>query len=313
LKNNYVKSTLEATVNLQIKESELLAHHTSFGIGGPAAFYVEVSEPDDLVSLLKATRILNIPRLIIGGGTNLLVSDLGFDGVVIRTGFNGIKISGDQRSVKVGASVKSAALVEYLVVEGLAGLEFAAGLPGTIGGAITGNAGCFGSSLGERLTEAVVVFSDGSPQKIVDNTWFDFGYRRSALHDIGAVIVEATFAIEPGDAAHLQEISAGHIETRKTKHPSLAVKTAGSYFKNLPAPKFAQRRVAAGSFLDQIGAKQMSVGDAAVFEKHANIVINKGSARAADVLLLTSQMAKKVKDTFGVVLEPEVRFVGEKP
>jgi UDP-N-acetylmuramate dehydrogenase len=209
--------------------------------------------------------------------------------------------------------VASAQLVERLVSAGLAGLEFSAGLPGSVGGAVAGNAGCFGATFGERLLRATIVDLHGEAQTIEDPSWFGFDYRRSRLQDGIAILVDVTLEIAPGDAEALRKIADGHLETRRTKHPARDVKTAGSYFKNLPPAADGQWRQPAGALLDQVGARGMSVGDAAVFEKHANILINRGNASARDVLMLEALLTQRVHEKFGVTLEPEVRFAGRRP
>ncbi len=289
-----------------------LCEHTSFGIGGPADLFVETLSAVDLARALVASRSRGLDVLVLGGGTNLLVSDDGFEGIVIKPNNDTVSLSEDRSRVTAGASTRADQLVDQMVAAGLGGLEFAAGLPGSVGGAVAGNAGCFGSTFGDRILAATAVDGNGKIIQIDGPEAFGFDYRCSTVDREGWILVDVTLAVEATDPAALAAIAQGHKETRRTRHPARGAKTAGSYFKNLPpGPKGGHRR-AAGALLEQVGAKEMSVGDAAVFEKHANILINRGSARAEDVLELASQMALRVKERFGLVLEPEVRFVGRK-
>jgi UDP-N-acetylmuramate dehydrogenase len=305
-----LKSSLEAALGDEVVEGGPLSEHTSYGIGGPAALLALAVRVEQVAAALAFAHRERIPALFLGGGTNLLVSDRGFDGLVLRLAIDGVSIGDGGRSVTVGAGVATARLVERVVAEGFAGLEFAAGLPGTIGGAISGNAGCFGSAIGDRLTGATLITRDGAVVEVRDPSWFAFGYRCSRITQEGAVVARATFAVEPGDRAHIEEIAAERVAVRRQKHPAPGAKTAGSYFKNLPPESPGGLRRAAGALLDQVGAKAMRVGDAVVFEKHANIIVNAGSASARDVLALAEKMRAAVLDRFGVELEPEVRFVG---
>jgi UDP-N-acetylmuramate dehydrogenase len=305
--------TLESMVDIEVQRKINLAGHTSFGIGGPADVFVNVSSTDTLKSILAAATRLHLSTLILGGGTNLLVSDQGFDGLVIRLNLTGIALDKDNHRVRVGASTKTARLVEELVETGWGGLEFAAGLPGTIGGGVAGNAGCFGHTLSDFLIHATVVASNGEIHQITDKDWFRFQYRHSKLQSAGMVLAEVTFAVKPDDSNKLKDRSDKVLAVRAEKHPRQGIRTAGSYFKNLPPDKEGEMHRAAGALLDQVGARDLSVGDAAVFERHANIIINRGQATARDVLTLAEKMKRRVHDHFGIALKEEVRFIGERP
>jgi UDP-N-acetylmuramate dehydrogenase len=296
-----------------LSEGVSLAEHTSFGIGGPAALFIEAGTAAELSRILAAADEEGIETLVLGGGTNLLVSDEGYDGLVVKLELGGLEIDRARGEVTVGAGVPTAELVSRLVEEGLGGLQFASGLPGTVGGAIAGNAGCFGHSLSDRLVRARVVEPTGRERAIDDPGWFGFDYRFSALRTMGAVLVEATFALEEGERRALEAAAAGYLEVRASKHPARAVRTAGSYFKNLEPLEPGGRRRAAGALLDQAGAHGLAVGDAAVFERHANIIVNRGAARARDVLALAAKMKRLVAERFGETLEEEVRFIGARP
>ncbi len=304
---------MESIVAFSVREDVQLAEYTSFHIGGPAALFVEIENRQALIETLTAAKDLGLQTLILGGGTNLLVSDDGFEGLALRLNIQGMDIDTERRIVRVGAGIQTSALVEHLVDEGLAGLEFAAGLPGTIGGAIAGNAGCFGHCLSDFLISAEVVSPEGNLRKITDQGCLDFSYRRSGLAEEGVVLAEMTFQIEPGDKSALRQKADEYLAVRADKHPKKGIRTAGSYFKNLPPKKPGERRQAAGALLDQAGVHGLSAGDAVVFEKHANIIINRSNATARDVLTLAAKMKELVRDKFAVELTEEVRFIGKKP
>lgn len=306
-----IQKKLMAHSGIAVEQNVLLKNYTSFGIGGPAKWFAQVNSKEAAAKLVAASRALSLPLLFIGGGTNLLVSDDGFEGLAIVAQFNEIHIS-DGNIVTVGAAMPVSQLVTNVVSQGLAGMEFAAGLPGTVGGAVAGNAGCFGCSFGDVLTSALVLTNDGSLE-MVDATFFQFDYRKTALRENHAFVVEASFQLAPGNTTALHDTAQSHIDLRRTKHPSKGMKTAGSYFKNLPPLRPGEHRRAAGMLLEQVGAKSVSVGDAAVFEKHANILVNHNNATAKDMLTLEHRLKRMVAEEFNIVLEPEVRFVGNRP
>lgn len=306
------RQALKTDFNEPVESMISLGDYTSFGIGGPAALFTSVSTPESAAILFSVVHRLQLPHLVLGGGTNLLVSDDGFDGLAIHTRFDTLRVSVDDHTVSVGAAVPVSTLVSAVIDHSLAGLQFAAGLPGTVGGAVAGNAGCFGSCFGDVLQSALVLYPDGT-LKQVDASFFQFEYRKTAVKRENVLVVEAYFQLHPGNQGRLRREAESHLELRRTKHPSKKVKTAGSYFKNLPPLEEGGRRRAAGSLLEAVGAKNEHVGDAAVFEKHANILINLQNATAKQMLTLEARLKRKVFEKFGVVLEPEVRFVGNRP
>jgi UDP-N-acetylmuramate dehydrogenase len=307
------KKLLEETTGLTLERDVPLREFTSFGIGGPAALFTVVDSPSTMGKLISTATDCGVEILILGGGTNLLVSDDGFDGIAVHARILGVELSEDGDRVTIGAGVPVAGLVEDLIARGIGGLEFAAGLPGTVGGAVAGNAGCFGSTFGQKLIGATVATGKGEIVEVDDPCWFGFDYRTSSVSARQAVVTSATFAVRPDDRSRLRREADEYLRNRRERHPKKEIMTAGSYFKNLEPSEPGGRRTAAGALLDQVGATEMSVGDAAVFEKHANIVINRKNATAVNVLELTGLMAARVKKKFGIELEPEVRFVGRRP
>jgi UDP-N-acetylmuramate dehydrogenase len=308
-KSSQLHRDLETASSISIHENVDLRHYTSFGIGGPARWFCKVSNVAQLKQILAASNKLSISPLIIGGGTNLLINDQGYDGLVIKLDLQRVEIDTERNLVHTGAGVPTEALIEQLITRGFGGLEFAAGLPGTIGGGLAGNAGCFGHTLSERLVHATIVAPDGTHNQITSPAWFAFDYRHSKLLGHGFILAEATLKAAPANAEEIRKTADEHLALRAKKHPKKGMHTAGSYFKNLPPLEPGGRRRAAGQLLEEVGAKEMSVGDAAVFGRHANIVVNHGKATAEDVLTLTAEMARRVKERFGEELHPEVRFI----
>ncbi|MBN2526827.1 MAG: UDP-N-acetylmuramate dehydrogenase [Deltaproteobacteria bacterium] len=295
-----------------LEEMVLLKNFTSFKIGGPARLFATVNRAEAAAQLIVAANQLKIPYLVVGGGTNLLVSDDGFDGLAILLNMTDVTFDLETHAVTAGASLAVSDLVTRVISKHLAGMEFAAGLPGTVGGAVAGNAGCFGSSFGEILSSAHVLMSSGELRQ-VDASFFQFTYRKTTVAEQKALVLGATFGLAEGNPVQLEEIASSNLELRRTRHPARDVCTAGSYFKNLPPLRKGEHRRAAGALLEQVGAREMSVGDAAVFEKHANILVNRGNATARDMLMLQAKLQARVWERFGVMLEPEVRFVGRRP
>ncbi|MBN2802526.1 MAG: UDP-N-acetylmuramate dehydrogenase [Deltaproteobacteria bacterium] len=307
-----IKKLIEVNTDADVLVNEPLKKHTSLGIGGPSSLFVTVKSAEDALFVFEAAKDNDVSFMVIGGGTNILASDDGFEGIILKPLIKGIEISADKKTIKSGAYEKAAQLVTFAIENSLEGLEFAAGLPGTVGGAVAGNAGCFGSSFGQKLISATIIDSEGV-LKTVDNSWFDFKYRESAVKFKKTILIDFTFEVNQGSLSALKEVAKKHLELRKTKHPSKNTKTAGSYFKNLPPLNKGERRRAAGEFLEMAGAKDISVNDAMIFEKHANIFVNKNNATAKDVLTLERILKELVFKKFGLVLEPEVRFLGRRP
>ena len=245
-----------------------------------------------------------------GGGSNLLVADAGIPEAVLRMVSNRPDCRWEQGLICVTAGTALDALAQYAAEEGVAGLGFASGIPGTVGGGICGNAGAFGTALGDVL-ERVEVLTRAGEVQAMSRQQLQFGYRGSSLADTGEVVTRAWFRVMPGDRARRLAEREEILAARWAKHPDWRVQpTAGSFFKNLPPETAGGPRRAAGRLLEQAGAKQMREGGAYVFEKHANMVIAGTGATARDVVRLAARMAAAVKEKFGFKLEPEVRFWG---
>ena len=277
-----------------------LAKYTTLRVGGPADYFAEIENEGDLQSLLFAAREAGLPVLIMGNGSNLLVRDGGFQGLVIRLGksFSRIDRTGDFLYAQAGALLS--ALSVRARDEGLAGLEFAQGIPGTVGGGTYMNAGAYGGELGNCIREAKVL--SGSEIKTVPGEQMDFSYRHSRAMEEGWVVLGALFSLRPGDPKEIDSAMRDFSARRKEKQP-LEYPSAGSFFKR-PQGHFA------GALIEGANLKGLTVGGAQVSEKHAGFLINIGNATAKDFLDLMAKVQSAVMERYQVALEPEVRIVG---
>jgi UDP-N-acetylmuramate dehydrogenase len=278
---------------------------TTFRIGGPAGLVGSVRNVDDARRFLDFAHERSLPWVCLGGGSNILADDAGFAGLVMLVEARDLEF--EHEVVHVGAGWDFDALIAATLDAGLTGLEFASGIPGTVGGALVGNAGCYGHEIGDFLLEATVLRTDGRVETLGPDD-FAFAYRTSALKERGDIVLELSLRLARGDLAAATAERSDHLADRRRKHP-WTIPCAGSYFKNLPPREPGGRRRAAGQLLEQAGAKAMREGDAAVFEKHANIIVNHGRARSVDVLRLAARMKQAVLDRFGESLSEEVRHL----
>jgi UDP-N-acetylmuramate dehydrogenase len=299
---------------------EPLRHHTTFRIGGPADFYVAARTAETLVRALATAHAAGLPVFLLGGGSNLLVSDEGFRGLVIRNAIETIEFDGT--AAHVGCGTDFLELICRCRDQELSGLEFAAGIPGSVGGALYGNAGCYGEDIGTYTIECTHAAFDGGIVETRPASWYQFAYRDSRLKRDPRVLLSCLLRFRRGNRDAIQKVIDEKLEIRRVKHPQWRIEpTAGSYFKNLPpdwrmpGAKLSPgtHRVAAGQLLDECGCRGLRVGDAMVFSKHANIIVNAGRATAAEVLELAAIMKARVREKFGVELEEEVMFLGERP
>ena len=303
-----------------LRMAEPLRLHTTFRIGGPADFFYVARSPERLVAALRAGHELGLRVFLLGGGSNLLVSDAGLRGLVVRNACEEVEFDGTVTHVGCGADFLG--FIERCRDRSLAGLEFAAGIPGSIGGALYGNAGCYGRDIGSHVIECTHATLDGAQVETRPGAWYEFGYRDSRLKRDPRVLLSCRLRLAHGDRQAIQRELDEKLEIRRVKHPAWRTEpTAGSYFKNLPpdwqvpGAKLSPgtRRVAAGQLLEECGCRGLRVGDAVVFAKHANIIVNAGHASAADVLALAEEMKSRVRERFGVTLEEEVMFFGARP
>ncbi|MEW5700801.1 MAG: UDP-N-acetylmuramate dehydrogenase [Candidatus Zixiibacteriota bacterium] len=279
---------------------------TTLKIGGPAEWYFAAQTRDDLVAALRLARGADIPLTLLGDGSNVLISDRGVRGLVVHNRAGRIERRGDDIYCESGALL--ADLVERSGDEGLTGMEFATGIYGTVGGAVFGNAGAYGKSMADILAWVEVLTTEGELVRIVP-AGMEFSYRRSGCSAHGWIVVACQVQLAQGDRGAIAAEIARILSLRATKLPK-DLPSAGSYFKNIEDPTAEFGKIPAGRLLEAVGAKALRVGDAAVYEHHANVIVNLGHARAADVLALADSMKRRVKERYGIELDNEVRFVG---
>lgn len=287
-----------------------LTDFTTFRLGGPCRELVTVSDTTTASEIIRGWNDSGMPWRVMGGGSNLLVADKGIPEAVLRIWREQPDCRVDGGAICVSAGTALDDLSRFAVESCLSGLEFAAGIPGTVGGGLCGNAGAFGSALGDVLDRVEVLSREGG-KSVLPRAALEFGYRGSSLQWSGQVVTRAWFRVAAGDRAKLFAERDRILALRREKHPDWRVlPTAGSFFKNLPAEAPGAPRRAAGKFLELTGAKEMREGGAYVFAKHANIVIAGAGATARDVAILSARMKGAVLEKFGFELEPEVRFWG---
>ncbi len=285
-----------------MREGEPLASRTSFGIGGPAEFFLELGRPDAIEAAIEGCCRRGIPYLLLGAGTNLLIADKGVEGLVVRVVNREHTIDGTR--VRAGAGLKMMRLARIVADANLRGFEFAIGVPGTVGGAVYQDAGCWGKELREVLVEAEG-FVPGAGRQRWTPADLDLGYRTSALRGgalKGALVVSVTVQLQRGDGEEAKELMAKLTRERNESQP-IKTKNCGSVFKN-PAGDSAGRLVQAA------GLKGAREGAAVVSTLHGNFIVNEGGATAADVRKLIEHVMAEVKRRFGAQLEPEVEMVG---
>lgn len=281
---------------------EPMKAHTTFRVGGPADFYVTPSSPQQLSALVKLCKVQNMPYYIIGNGSNLLVGDKGYRGVIIQIYKEMNRIIIEETELKVQAGALLSRIASEALGNELGGFEFAAGIPGTIGGAAVMNAGAYGGEMKDVLKDVTVLDENGDIL-IIEAEDLELGYRTSIIAKKGYVVVEATIALYKDSKEEIQAKMEDYKERRITKQP-LEYPSAGSTFKR-PEGYFA------GKLIQDAGLRGFQVGGAQVSEKHCGFVINKDNATAADVVELMKQVSEKVGEQFGVTLEPEVKRIGE--
>lgn len=287
----------------KIKENEPLAKHTSFRIGGPAELMVFPSNRDELQTALRCAAEAGEKPRILGAGTNILAPDEGVRGLVVclRDTFMGLTLL-DDTHIEAMSGMTLAKTAMFAARNGLSGLEFAHGIPGTVGGAIYMNAGAYGGEIRDVAIETEFMRLDGTVERVSGQAQ-GFGYRTSAFQGREGVIVSAVFALKPGNEMEIREKIYELNQRRRDSQP-LELPSAGSTFKR---PKEGY----AAALIDQAGLKGFTVGGAQVSEKHAGFVVNRGGATAADVLRLIDAVRERVLQTSGIELEPEVRLWSE--
>ena len=309
---------------LNIKENVILAPYTTFKIGGPARYFIEISDKNELLEVFDFVSKKNLKYFILGGGSNLLISDKGFDGVVIKIKLTEFNVDKKQNVFIVSSGVPLAKIIRESAAEGMSGMEWAAGIPGTVGGAIRGNARAFGKDTSTVIES--VEFLDANDMKIknFDHNECEFSYWGSIFKKKeNLIVLSAKIKLESGDKNKSQEEITNIIKKRIAVQPQ-GVGSPGSFFLNPVVTndelrqeferdkgmKSKDDKLPAGWIIEQAGLSGKKIGGAMVSEKHANFIVNNGNATAEDVLMLTSYIKQQVRDKYGIQLESEVNYVG---
>lgn len=309
--------------NIIIQKNVPLAPFTTFRIGGPAKFFTEVAAENELIEALKYADDNNLRFFVLGGGSNVLVNDNGFDGLIIRIRFTEFKIDIENSKIRVGAGVFLSKLVKESIENGMTGMEWASGIPGTVGGAIRGNARAFGKNTGMAI-ENITAFDINKMKSVVyANEKCEFKYFGSMFKvKPNLVILSAVIKLEKGDKEQSRKESMNIIKNRIVMHPKEG--SPGSFFLNPVSSNEKLRaefekdtgkilrteEIPAGWLIDQAGLKGKKIGGAMVSEKHANFIVNTGNATAKDVIMLASFVKQQMRDKFGIRLQEEVQYVG---
>ena len=294
----------------EVRQNEPMSKHTSLRVGGPADLFIIPKDIDDVKTIYR--HLGETPLFVLGEGTNLLVSDRGFRGIVLSLSENFKSIQaplfwrtaeGEEKAVvKVGAGVKMSYLVKYLARYSLTGIEDLVGIPGSLGGAVIMNAGAEGTEIGQAIRSVTRVTSQGEIE-VTQKKDLIFRYRKTLFPDGGGIVVEAELELKKGEAVDIQNKIDRHLSRRRNTQP-LSLPNSGSVFKNPEGDK-------AGRLIEAAGLKGFSIGEAGISIKHANFIVNKGEAQAADVLDLIRHIQKVVREKTGVDLETEVVIAGD--
>ena len=312
---------LPTLIRAELRRSVSLSRYSTLEIGGEARFLVSIRDPTDLPALLNWSEGQEIPRIIIGEGSNVLFPDSGFPGLVVQILIPGIEREGNE--VTVGAGENLGRVIEWLNQHGLQGMERMYGIPGSLAGAVIGNAGAYGQEIGQVLTEATVLAADGKITSM-PAAELDFQYRHSLFkQDRTLILLNCRLRLGPGKGS-LQEVSDSILKKRSGKYPP-GMKCPGSYFKNvkveelnedqlerIPTSFVMHGKVPAGKLLEAVGANGARKGDAAIASYHGNLIMNNGRATARDIVWLAEKYCRRVQESFGIQLQPEIRVVPEK-
>lgn len=288
--------------NIKFLLNEPMKNHTSFKIGGAADILLLPRDGMQLAQIIQLSKYYNIPYFVMGNGTNLLVSDKGIRGLTIKTHNAITHIRVEETYIKAGCGVLLSKLANIALKHSLSGMEFASGIPGTLGGAIVMNAGAYGGEMKDIVAETQYIDEDGSI-KSVKNEQHEFDYRTSMFQGTKKIIIESTLKLQHGDAHKIKQFMDDLNNRRKEKQP-LDMPSAGSAFRR-PNGYYA------GKLIQDSGLRGYTIGGAQVSEKHCGFIVNKGNATAKDVLELIHYIQDTVKKNFNVELNPEIKFVGE--
>lgn len=285
-----------------IEENVPMAQYTSFRAGGKARMMVIPADAEQLSAVLGVLSGSGVQYMVLGNGTNILVKDSGYDGVIVKigSGFDYVRQEGCR--LVCGSGTRMSVAAKAALEGGLSGFEFASGIPGFTGGAVFMNAGAYGGEMKDILRRAKIVSKDGSREFYMTADELEMGYRHTKLHDTGDIVTEVEFVLEEGNRTQIKAKMSELMEKRNSKQP-VNFPSAGSFFKR-PEGYFA------GKLIQDAGLKGLSLGGAQVSELHSGFIINRGGATATDILQLMEMIQARVFDEFGVRLETEVRIIG---
>ena len=297
----------------RVQRNVVLGPYTTFQIGGPADLFFETGSAEELATAISLAREHDVPYFLLGRGANILIGDGGFRGLVIRNAARTMRVDVETERLWVeSGAILFPDVIHTAVNCGLSGLEHYVGIPSTVGGALWQNLHFLSPPperertmfIEEVLLEAEILSEEGA-RKVVGCDYFNFGYDYSILHDRDDVVLSATFQLQPGDQERMNEIMEANLAWRRERHPPLDMEpSAGSIFKKIEG-------IGAGRLIDGCGLKGTRIGDAEITHRHANIMINRGSAKAADVRALIQHVQEVVERETGYLLQPEISFVGE--
>jgi len=294
------KLQLKIKKYLNVKTCVPLAPHTTFHIGGPAKYFYEAKSTEDIVKAVKTARELDIPYFILGGGSNILVSDRSFEGLVIKIQNTKYKIQNTK--ILADAGVKLSKLVDLALKNNLSGLEWAAGIPGTIGGAVRGNAGAFGSSMSDTI-KLIKILSNGDIKQLSKEE-AEFGYRDSIFKHNKDIILSVELQLKKDDKNEIKKRVKKYLTHRKKTQP-IEEYSAGCIFKNIRT----KLNKPAAQLIEEADLKGKQIGGAMVSKKHANFIINTGKAKAEDVVILIGLIKAKIRNKFGIQLQEEIEYI----
>ncbi|MDD5626537.1 MAG: UDP-N-acetylmuramate dehydrogenase [Patescibacteria group bacterium] len=301
-----------------LRISEDLKKYTTFKIGGPADYFFTAKNKKDIIKAVDVAQDFKLPYYTLGGGSNVLVADSGFRGLVIQIANQELECRG--REIHCGAGLALGALIRESLNQGLAGLEDLSGIPGTVGGAIYGNAGAFGHFIGEKVKTVWVLDPKHSQVKIYTQKECQFGYRESAFKKNHNIILDALFVFEPAPDKEriLEKIE--RTKAVRARHPykncagsvfkNIPLKQGERFLKNVPSECVQYGEIKAACLIEKLGLKNKTMGGAAISEQHANFIVNEREAKAKDVLDLIDLVRKEVYKKYRIILETEVQFIG---
>lgn len=310
-----------------VTENESMAKHTSFRVGGAARLYFVADSAEAMVKAMRIAEETGVPWFVYGGGSNLLVSDDGYEGLLIQAANRNISIDASSGVVEAGAGAITGMVARQSVDSGLTGFEWAVGVPGTIGGALFGNSGCYGGEMRDAVTGVRAFHVASGEEKNYTNEECRFGYRDSLFKHEPHIILSCEMKLQPGQDVEVGKKKIQEIMEKRKESQPLEKSSCGSVFKNydfkdeseldilersvdVPEAMMKNKRISAGWLIDQVGMRGYKIGNVQVSQKHGNFMENHGTARAQDILALISYVKMKVRDELGIELQEEVQYLG---